>query len=143
MDVPGGTALLFDDYGHHPVELKATLTAAKSVWPDRRVVLVFQPHRYTRTRDLLLDFIDVLTTVDQLVLTEVYAASEQTIPGADGQSLFEAVKKTGAQHAEFVPELAELPSRLQQILKPNDIVILQGAGNIVTMVDVLKNRARS
>lgn len=142
MDVPGGTALLFDDYGHHPVELKATLTAAKSVWPDRRVVLVFQPHRYTRTRDLLLDFIDVLTTVDQLVLTEVYAASEQTIPGADGQSLFEAVKKTGAQHAEFVPELAELPSRLQQILKPNDIVILQGAGNIVTMVDVLKNRAR-
>lgn len=137
MSVPGGTALLFDDYGHHPTELKVTLVAAKSAWPDRRVVLVFQPHRYTRTRDLMPDFVDVLKMADQLVLTEVYAASEQKIPGADGQALFEAVKNAGAQHAKFVPELSELPAVLQHVLKPNDVVILQGAGNIVTMVDKL------
>jgi len=143
MPVSGGTALLFDDYGHHPTELKVTLSAAKSAWPNRRVVLVFQPHRYTRTRDLLPDFVDVLKTADQLVLTEVYAACEQKIPGADGQALFEAIKKAGAQHAQFVPQLSELPAVLQKILKPNDVVILQGAGNIVTMVDQLVSVVRA
>ena len=138
MNVVGGRALLFDDYGHHPAELKATLQAAKSAFPDRRIVLVFQPHRYTRTRDLMTDFVDVLKYADQLVLTEVYAASEQKIEGADGQALFHAVKKAGMQHVHFVPELSDLPSELQKVLKPNDVVILQGAGNIVTMVDMLK-----
>lgn len=137
MNVVGGRALLFDDYGHHPVELKATLQAAKLAFPNHRIVLVFQPHRYTRTRDLLTDFADVLKSADQLVLTEVYAASEQKIEGADGQALFNAVKKAGMQHVYFVPELSALPSELQKTLKPNDIVILQGAGNIVTMVDML------
>jgi UDP-N-acetylmuramate--alanine ligase len=137
MPVTGGTALLFDDYGHHPTELKVTMQAAKSAWPNRRIVMVFQPHRYTRTRDLMPDFIDVLKTADQLVLTEVYAASEQRIPGADGQALFDAVKKAGASHAQFVPELSDLPAALKQLLKPDDVVILQGAGNIVTMVNKL------
>lgn len=138
INVPGGSALLLDDYGHHPVELKATLSAAKSVWPDRRIVLIFQPHRYSRTRDLMQDFVDVLKQVDQLVLTEVYAASENKIEGADGRALFHAVKKAGALHAEFVSELSALPNALPNILKPNDVVILQGAGNIVTMVEALK-----
>ena len=138
--VPGGMALLFDDYGHHPVELKVTLVAAKSAWPDRRIVLVFQPHRYSRTRDLMGDFVEVLKAADQLVLTEVYAASEQKIPGADGAALFAAVKNAGAHNACFVPELSQLPAVLQTVLKPNDVVILQGAGNIVTMAELLKAR---
>ncbi len=136
--VLGGSALLFDDYGHHPVELKVTLRAAKQAFPERRVVLVFQPHRYSRTRDLMADFVDVLKTADQLVLTEVYAASEKKIEGADGMALFEAVKKAGAHQACFVPELSQLPEALKTILQPNDVVILQGAGNIVTMSGVLK-----
>lgn len=138
ITVPGGTALLFDDYGHHPAELRATLQAAKLAWPDRRVVLVFQPHRYSRTRDLFTDFVDVLTTVDQLILTEIYAASEQPIPGVSGEALCDAVKKAGAQDPRFVSQLSEIQSVLQAVAKPNDIIILQGAGNIVTMVNVLK-----
>jgi UDP-N-acetylmuramate--alanine ligase len=138
IKVKDGSALLFDDYGHHPAELEATLMAAKTAWPDRRIVMVFQPHRYTRTRDLLPDFVKVLQSVDQLVLTEVYAASEQRIEGADGQALFAAVKKAGANHPCFVSDLSQLPATLCDVLKPNDIVILQGAGNIVTMADVLK-----
>ena len=137
MAVPGGTALVFDDYGHHPAELRATLKGAKLAWPDRRIVLVFQPHRYSRTRDLLMDFVDVLATVDQLILTEIYAASEQPIPGVSGETLFDAVKEAGAQDPRFVSQLSEIPAILQEIAKPNDIIILQGAGNIVTMAKVL------
>ncbi|MCX7120758.1 MAG: UDP-N-acetylmuramate--L-alanine ligase [Gammaproteobacteria bacterium] len=137
MAVKGGNALVFDDYGHHPTELRVTLQSAKSAWPDRRVVMVFQPHRYSRTRDLMPDFVAVLNSADQLVLMEVYAASEQKIPGADGLALFAAVKKAGAVNAEFVSQLSDLPSVLQRLLKPNDVVILQGAGNIVTMADKL------
>lgn len=136
--VKNGSALLFDDYGHHPAELNATLIAAKAAFPDRRIVMVFQPHRYTRTRDLLPEFVAVLKLVDQLILTEVYAASEQPIAGADGRALFEAVKQSGATHPIFVPDLSDLPTVLATCLKPNDVVILQGAGNIVTMVDKLK-----
>ncbi len=135
--VQGGTALLFDDYGHHPAELRATLQAAKLAWPDRRIVLVFQPHRYSRTRDLFADFVDILTTVDQLILTEIYAASEQPIPGVSGAALCDAVKKAGAHDPRFVPQLSEIPAVLQHVVKPNDIIILQGAGNIVTMVSTL------
>ena len=137
MLVNAGKALVFDDYGHHPTELRVTLQSAKSAWPDRRVVMVFQPHRYSRTRDLMADFVTVLNSADQVVLTEVYAASEEKILGADGWALFEAVKKAGAVNAKFVPILSDLPSFLQRMLKPNDVVILQGAGNIVTMVDKL------
>lgn len=137
MQIPGGSVLIYDDYGHHPTEVRVTLAAAKLAWPDRRIVMVFQPHRYSRTRDLMSDFVAVLKTADQLVLTEVYAASEVAIPGADGNALFEAVKKAGAENAQFVPQLSDLPAVLQHLLKPNDVVILQGAGNIVTMAGVL------
>ena len=137
MSVSQGSALLFDDYGHHPVELRVTLQAAKAAWPNRRVIMVFQPHRYTRTRDLLVDFVDVLKTADHVVLTEVYAASENKIEGADGLALFHAVKQAGQQHVDFVLQLSELETVLQQVVKPNDVVILQGAGNIVTMSENL------
>src|SRR3990167_3682453 len=90
ISVSNGKALLFDDYGHHPTEVQATLIAAKSAFPDRRLVMVFQPHRYSRTRDLLSEFVDVLKTVDQLILTEVYAANEQEMSGVNGQVLFHA-----------------------------------------------------
>lgn len=139
--VSGGKALLFDDYGHHPVELKATLSAAKLAFPNKRIVLVFQPHRFSRTRDLMPEFVDVLQIPDQLVLTEVYAASEQKIAGADGEALFAAVKKAGAANAVFVPELSALPAALKTVLHPDDVIILQGAGNIVTMAEVLKNKS--
>ena len=143
INVPGGTALLFDDYGHHPAELRVTLQGEKLAWPDRRIVLVFQPHRYSRTRDLLMDFVDVLTRVDQLILTEIYAASEQPIPDVSGEALCDAVKKAGGQDPRFVSQLSEIPAVLQEVAKPNDIIILQGAGNIVTMVDVLKKSCLS
>lgn len=139
--VSGGKALLFDDYGHHPVELKATLSAAKLAFPDKRIVLIFQPHRFSRTRDLMTEFVEVLQLPDQLVLTEVYAASEKRIVGADGAALFEAVKKAGAVNAVFSPELLALPTILQSVLRPDDVVILQGAGNIVTIAEVLKNNS--
>ena len=137
MLLENGTALVFDDYGHHPVELEVTLKAAKAAFPDRRIVLVFQPHRYTRTRDLMAEFVEVLKTADCLVLTEVYAASEAKIDGADGKALFDAVKKTGMDSISFVPELSQLPHALKNILKADDVIILQGAGNIVTMATVL------
>ncbi|MDP1574249.1 MAG: UDP-N-acetylmuramate--L-alanine ligase [Coxiellaceae bacterium] len=137
MRLKNGAALVFDDYGHHPVELEVTLKAAKAAFPDRRIVLVFQPHRYTRTRDLMREFVDVLKMADCLVLMEVYAASEACIEGADGKALFDAVKKTGMENCVFVPELSQLPEKLKAMLQANDVIILQGAGNIVTMATVL------
>ncbi len=135
IGLPKGVALLFDDYGHHPIELRATLNAAKLAWPDRRLIMVFQPHRYSRTRDLMAGFVDVLKDVDYLVLTEVYAASEEKITGADGVSLFELIKKAGNKNISFVPKLSQLRNDLTTLLQPNDVVILQGAGNIVAMAD--------
>jgi len=137
IKVPGGSALLFDDYGHHPREIQMILNAAKAAWENCRVILVFQPHRYTRTRDLMLDFVQVLKMADQLVLTEVYAASENKIDGADGKALLRALQAAGVNNALFIEKLTELPLILQRILQPNDIVILQGAGDIVTMAEVL------
>lgn len=137
MALQDGAAQIFDDYGHHPVELCATFDAAKAAWPDKRIVMVFQPHRYSRTRDLFDDFVSVLASVDQLVLTDIYAASEQPLPGVSGESLFSAVKQAGANHPCYVSDLSILPSALKEIVRSGDIVILQGAGNIVTIADEL------
>jgi len=101
------------------------------------LILVFQPHRYSRTRDLMAEFVAVLKDVDHLVLTEVYAASENIIPGADGESLFQLVKKAGGKAVYFEPDLNKLDANLRNLLQPDDVVILQGAGNIVTMADRL------
>jgi UDP-N-acetylmuramate--alanine ligase len=140
-DVPlatGGSYTLIDDYGHHPVEMAATLAAARGAYPDRRLVLAFQPHRYTRTRDCFGEFVHVLRNFDALVLTEVYPAGEAKIPGADGKSLMKAAlmedKQTRASldhtAVAFAANVGEMPEKLSQVLKDGDVLITMGAGSI-------------
>jgi UDP-N-acetylmuramate--alanine ligase len=125
-----GTALLVDDYGHHPRELAAVFAAARSGWPQRRLVVAFQPHRYTRTRDLLDDFANVLAAVDVLVLTDVYPAGEAPIAGADGRALARAVRARGKADPVFVNHPRELKSALPALLADGDLLLLMGAGDI-------------
>jgi UDP-N-acetylmuramate--alanine ligase len=125
-----GTALLVDDYGHHPCAINATLKAARQAWPDRRLVLAFQPHRYTRTRDLLMDFAQALACADVLLLLEVYSAGEEAIANADGQALCECVSEQGKVIPIFVPNIGVLPDMLKGVLEAGDILLLQGAGSI-------------
>ena len=125
-----GKVMLVDDYGHHPTELAATLSAARSGWPERRIVLVFQPHRFTRTRDLMDDFATVLSDVDVLVLLEVYAAGEAPIAGADGRSLARAIRSRGAVEPVFVESLDDLQPVLTGLLADGDLVLTMGAGDI-------------
>jgi UDP-N-acetylmuramate--alanine ligase len=126
----GGTITLVDDYGHHPREIAATVQAARESWPDRRLAMVYQPHRYTRTRDLFTDFTQVLSTVDKLFLLDVYAAGEKPILGADGASLSDAVTRHGKIHPIFVERHEALPGLLVHELKDGDVLLMQGAGNI-------------
>jgi UDP-N-acetylmuramate--alanine ligase len=128
--IDGGSVLLVDDYGHHPRELAATIEALRASWPDRRLVMGFQPHRYTRTRDLLDDFAVVLSGVDALVLTEVYAAGEEPIVGADGRALARAIRSRGAVEPVFVEDVERLPDALPVLLRPGDLLVTCGAGNI-------------
>jgi UDP-N-acetylmuramate--alanine ligase len=132
-DVPlegGGAFTLIDDYGHHPAEMAATLEAARGAFPGRRLVLAFQPHRYTRTRDLFEDFVRVLSTVDALVLAEVYAAGEPPIVAADGRSLARAVRVAGQVEPVFVEDIAEMPAAIRRIAADGDVVVTMGAGSI-------------
>ena len=126
----GGSFTLVDDYGHHPVEMAATLEAARGAFPGRRIVLAFQPHRYTRTRDLFEDFVRVLSTVDALVLAEVYPAGEQAIVAADGRALARAVRVAGKVEPVFVEAIADLPAALLQVVRDGDVVVTMGAGSI-------------
>jgi UDP-N-acetylmuramate--alanine ligase len=126
----GGDVVFVDDYGHHPRELGATIAAARASWPERRLVVAFQPHRYTRTRDLLDDFSAVLSDLDVLLLTEVYAAGEQPITGADGRALARAIRTRGRLDPIFVADVTTLPDVLHGVLQPNDVVLTLGAGNI-------------
>jgi UDP-N-acetylmuramate--alanine ligase len=125
-----GSVTFVDDYGHHPTEIAATLAAARDAWPGRRLVVAFQPHRYTRTRELLDDFAQVLAGVDALILTQVYSAGEEPIPGADGKSLARAVRARGAVEPIFIEDLAELPAVLGNIIQADDVVLTLGAGSI-------------
>lgn len=125
-----GEVLFVDDYGHHPVEVEATLQAARASWPDKRLVLVFQPHRFSRTRDLFDDFAHILSSVDSLLLTEVYAAGEEKISGADGRSLARAVRQRGKVDPVFVEDIDELPEVLSGMLNGDEIVLTMGAGSI-------------
>ena len=125
-----GTVMLVDDYGHHPTEIAATLSAAKSGWPDKRVVLVFQPHRYSRTRDLMDDFATVLSDADVLVLLDVYAAGEEPIAGADGRAMARAVRTRGAVEPVFVEALDDLQPVLLDLIQDGDMVLTMGAGDI-------------
>ena len=136
----GGRAVLVDDYGHHPTELAATLEAARQGWPERRLVLAFQPHRYTRTRDLLDDFGRVLSAVDVLLVTEVYAAGEAPIPNADGRAICRAVRSRGVVEPVFVEHVEELADALKRVLHDGDLVLTMGAGNIGAVAQELKAR---
>ncbi len=121
---------LVDDYGHHPRELAATFEAARLAYPDRRLVVVFQPHRYSRTRDCFEDFVQVLSECDALVLTDVYPAGEAPIPAADGRALARAVRLRGRVEPVFVPSIEEVPAALQALVQPGDVVLSLGAGSI-------------
>ncbi|MCB1848362.1 MAG: UDP-N-acetylmuramate--L-alanine ligase, partial [Halieaceae bacterium] len=130
LRLPGGVALLVDDYGHHPTEVRATLESARQVWPERRVVMVYQPHRYTRTRDLYEDFVAVLSRCDLLVLLDVYAAGEEPVPGADSRSLARSIRQRGQLEPIFVENIEAVPAVLCDVVRDGDVVITQGAGNI-------------
>jgi len=132
-----GTVTFVDDYGHHPTELAATIAAARDAWPGRRLVVCFQPHRYTRTLALLDDFAQVLSTVDALILTNVYSAGESPLAGADGKSLARAVRVRGAVEPIFIDDLSELPQVLAQILRADDVVLTLGAGSIGAVAPTL------
>ncbi|MFN7781575.1 MAG: UDP-N-acetylmuramate--L-alanine ligase [Lysobacterales bacterium] len=130
LDLRAGSAELVDDYGHHPRELAATIAAARGGWPDKRLVLAFQPHRYSRTRDLLDDFAAVLSEVDVLVLTEVYPAGEAPIPGADARALARAIRARGRIDPVLVGHPRDLAATLPDLLLDGDLLILSGAGDI-------------
>jgi UDP-N-acetylmuramate--alanine ligase len=134
---PGGVALLVDDYGHHPTEVKATLESARQAWPERRVVMVYQPHRYTRTRDLYEDFVAVLSSCDVLVLLDVYPAGEEPIPGADSRSLTRSIRQRGQVEPIFAEQIEDVPELLSSIVGEGDVVITQGAGNVARLAQDL------
>lgn len=126
----GPTVMLVDDYGHHPREIEVTIQAVRAGWPDRRLVMLFQPHRYSRTRDLYDYFAAVLSQVDRLLLLEVYAAGELPLPGADSAALCRTIRSRGSVDPVLIPDLAELPRVLSQIVQAGDLLLTQGAGNI-------------
>jgi UDP-N-acetylmuramate--alanine ligase len=141
----GGHFTLIDDYGHHPVEMAAVISAARGAFPGQRLVLAFQPHRYTRTRDCFEDFVKVLGTSDAVLLTEVYAAGESPIVAADGRALTRAVRVAGKVEPVFVDDVATLPEAIVQNAKAGDVVICMGAGSIgsvaAKVADRLSNRS--
>jgi UDP-N-acetylmuramate--alanine ligase len=126
----GGSFVLVDDYGHHPAEMAATLAAARGAFPGRRIVLAFQPHRYTRTRDCFEDFVKVLATADALALAEVYPAGEAPIVAADGKALARALRVQGRVEPVFVENIAELPAAILALARDGDVVLTMGAGSI-------------
>ena len=126
----GASFSVVDDYGHHPVEMQATLAAARGAWPDRRIVLVFQPHRYTRTRDCFEDFVKVINSADAVILTEVYAAGEAPIVAADGRALARAVRVAGKLEPLFVEDLDDVASTIRAMAQEGDVFVVMGAGSI-------------
>jgi UDP-N-acetylmuramate--alanine ligase len=126
----GGQFTLIDDYGHHPAEMAATLAAARGAFPGRRIVLAFQPHRYTRTRDCFEDFVKVLSAADAVILGEVYAAGEPPIVAADGRSLARALRVAGKVEPVFVEDIAAMPQAILDSAQDGDVVITLGAGSI-------------
>lgn len=142
--VKDGKAMLVDDYGHHPREVAAVIKAVRSGWPDRRLVMIYQPHRYTRTRDLYEDFVAVLTQVDVLIMLDVYSAGEEFIPGADSRSLCRSIRqRAGLQKGQepiFAESMAVVPDIVADIVRGGDIVMTQGAGNVGALASTLSER---
>ncbi len=128
--IDGKEFMLIDDYGHHPAEVAATLKALRAGWPDKKVVMLFQPHRYTRTEDLYDDFVSVLSQVDCLLMLDVYSAGEELIPGADTRSLCSSIRKRGKVDPVYVPKVEDIPEILREVINEGDVLITQGAGNI-------------
>ena len=133
-----GEVMVVEDYGHHPSELRATLQAARHGWPDRRLVCVFQPHRFSRTRDLFDDFAQVLSEADVPVLTEIYPAGESPIDGIDSRALCQSIRARGKVEPILISEIAEVRSELPLLLRDNDLVLLLGAGNIGQLAQQLR-----
>lgn len=138
----GGTCTLIDDYGHHPVEMAATLSAVRGAFPGRRLLLAFQPHRYTRTRDLFEDFVRVLCSVDALVLVDIYAAGEAPIVAADGRALMHALRVAGQNEAVFVGEVSDMPQAILQLARDGDVVLTMGAGSIGAVAEQVRQLAQ-
>ena len=137
----GGSAMLVDDYGHHPKEVAATVRAIREGYPDKRLVMVFQPHRYTRTRDLYEDFVQILSTVDVLLVASVYAAGEEPIPGADSRQLCHSIRQRGLVDPIYVDQIEDVPDLIADLVRDNDLVITQGAGSVVKISKMLVERA--
>jgi UDP-N-acetylmuramate--alanine ligase len=135
--VAQGTAMLVDDYGHHPTEVAAVIDAVRTGWPERRLVMVYQPHRYTRTRDLYEDFVNVLSQVDVLVLLEVYSAGEAAIAGADSRNLCRSIRLRGQIEPVFAETIDDVPAVLAGLVRGGDIVLTQGAGNVSQLTQML------
>lgn len=138
-----GSFALVDDYGHHPAEMRATLQAARGAFPGRRIVLAFQPHRYTRTRDLFEDFVKVLSEADALLLAEVYPAGEAPLVAADGRSLSRAVRVAGRVEPVFVENIADMPAAILKLARGGDVVITMGAGSIGAVPSMLVGEPKS
>ena len=134
----GGSFTLIDDYGHHPVEMKATLAAVRGAFPGKRLLLAFQPHRFTRTRDLFEDFVKVLSGVDALALADIYAAGEAPIVAADGRALMHALRVAGQTEAVFVENIADMPRTIIKMAKDGDVVLTMGAGSIGSVPGLVK-----
>lgn len=143
VQVGDSEVLLIDDYGHHPTEIAASLSALRAAYPQRRLVLVFQPHRYTRTRDHQEGLADVLATVDLLILTDIYSAGEDPIANVTGETLAHAVRLRGRQDAIFVPDLGEVADRLATVAAKDDLVVTMGAGSINSLPALLKGEIPS
>jgi UDP-N-acetylmuramate--alanine ligase len=139
----GGSFTLVDDFGHHPVETEVTLAAARAAYPGRRLVLAFQPHRYTRTRDLFEDFVKVLSTPDVLLLADVYAAGEAPIVAADGRSLARALRTGGKTEPIFVEAIADMPATILKVVRDGDVVLTMGAGSISGVPHQLTSHAKA
>ena len=141
VDLDGKQFAVVDDYGHHPTEVEAVISTARDMWPQRRLVMCYQPHRYTRTRDLYDDFVRVLSAVDVLICLEVYAAGEAPIAGADGKALCQGIR----QRANLIPMFVEDPDEalrvLADVVEPGDVVLVQGAGNVNRISNVLGGQA--
>jgi len=139
LAVEGGSVMLVDDYGHHPREIQVTIQAVRKGWPERRIVMINQPHRYTRTRDLYEDYVQVLSDVDSLLLLEVYGAGEEPIASADSRSLCRSIRQRGQLEPVFADSIEQVPTLLKNILRPGDILLTQGAGDITALAHTLSS----
>jgi UDP-N-acetylmuramate--alanine ligase len=138
--VGGEKFILVDDYGHHPSEVKVTIEAVRNGWKENRLIMVYQPHRYTRTLELFDQFVDVLSRVDLLILTDVYSAGEDKIAGATGEDLYQKLLMGGQVDVEFVEHIADVPKRVNEIVRGGDIVLTQGAGETAKLAQILKDQ---